>query len=240
MRFAGITDIGRVRETNEDSYCLEALDEGRELWLLAVADGLGGCNAGEVASHLAIQSLRSHLSSPARTGWPSALADAVQVAHEEIRQRSERGGEERGMGTTLTAVVVEGRTVHWGHVGDSRAYLLGPDGARVLTRDHSVTGRLVAEGFLEPDAARQHPHRNLLTQALGFSGSVDVETGSVALAPGEWVLVTSDGLTAVVEEREILDLAQEAGEPLPLCERLVALANARGGPDNITVLAALA
>ena len=240
MRFAGITDIGRVRETNEDSYCLEALDDGRELWLLAVADGLGGCNAGEVASHLAIQSLRGHLSSPPRQGWTDALSDAVRAAHEEIRQRSERSGEESGMGTTLTAVVVDGRMAHWGHVGDSRAYVLGAEGARVLTCDHSVAGKLVAEGFLEPDAARQHPQRNILTQALGFPGSVEVETGSVALGPGEWLLVTSDGLTTVVEEREIAGLAQEAGEPLALCERLVALANARGGPDNITVLAALA
>lgn len=238
MRFAGITDIGRVRDTNEDSYCLEALDDDRELWLMAVADGLGGCNAGEVASHLAIQSLRAHLTPVPGQPWPLALADAVRAAHDVIRQRSERAGAESGMGTTLTAVVVDGHLVHWGHVGDSRAYVVGPDGPRILTCDHSVTGRLVAEGYLEPDAARQHPMRNVLTQALGFPGAVEVHTGSVELGAGEWLVVTSDGLTAVVAEHEITALAQEAGEPLALCERLVALANARGGPDNITVLAA--
>ena len=239
VRFAGITDIGRVRETNEDSYCLEALDDGRELWLLAVADGLGGCNAGEVASDIAIHALRASLAAGRGGQWPATLSGAVMAAHARILERAARGGELSGMGTTLTAVVLEGHVAHWGHVGDSRAYILGAEGIRTLTRDHSVAGRLVDEGFIDPEAARQHPQRNVLTQALGFSGTVEVETGSAPLESGDWLLVTSDGLTAVVEDQEIVDLAREAGEPLALVERLVALANARGGPDNITVLAAL-
>ncbi len=249
MQFAGVTDIGRARETNEDSYCLEELGSGGAAWLLAVADGLGAYQAGEVASRIAIQTVRDCMerdvldpeaAAPGGAGWSDRLRRAITAAHGRIL--GEASGEPGlgGMGTTLTAVVVEGTRLHWGHVGDSRAYVLRAGHLTLLTRDHSVTGRLVADGVLGEEAARQHPHRNLLTQALGMDGPIEVETGVTELQGGDWLILTTDGLTAVVGGEEIVRSARRADMPLALCERLVALANARGGPDNITVIAARA
>lgn len=244
MQFAGVTDIGKVRETNEDSYCLEELGPAGGAWLLAVADGLGGYRAGEVASRIAIQTMREsvlHGAGAEGEAWPQRLAGAITAAHERIVAESGSAeGELGGMGTTLTAVVVDGGRLYWGHVGDSRAYVLRSGRLTLLTRDHSVTGQLIADGFLAEEAARRHPQRNLLTQALGFPGGLEVETGVTELRPGDWLILTTDGLTTVVRSEEIVRSARRAELPLPLCERLVALANARGGPDNITVIAARA
>ncbi len=265
MQFAGVTDIGKVRETNEDSYCLEAVCGDGAAWMLAVADGLGGYRAGEVASRVAIATMRELLSTPeaeltagraqpATAGrppatlvggpsgpdWTECLRGAIQTAHERILSAGAAVGELEGMGTTLTAVIVEGQRLHWGHVGDSRAYVVRGGGLHLLTRDHSVTGQLVADGFLGEEAARNHPQRNLLTQALGFPGALEIETGVTDLQTGDWLILTTDGLTAVVRGEEIARSAQRAQAPLPLCEQLVALANARGGPDNITIIAARA
>jgi serine/threonine protein phosphatase PrpC len=244
VQFAGVTDIGRVRETNEDSYCLEELGPGG-VWLLAVADGLGGYRGGEVASRIAIQTIRAEVARLARESpdapWMRRLEAAIVAAHIRVgEEAASAGGELAGMGTTLTAVVVDGPRACWGHVGDSRAYLLRGGRLDLLTRDHSVTGRLVADGFLGEDAARRHPQRNVLTQALGLPGEIEVETGGVELGPGDWLILTTDGLTAVVGSEEIARSARRSEVPLSLCERLVALANARGGPDNITVLVARA
>ncbi len=258
MHFAGVTDIGKVRETNEDSYCLEALGPDGGAWLLAVADGLGGCRAGEVASRIAIAAMRDLLVAPAEHAaramagatatetapqpddWPERLRSTIHAAHARILRAAAAEGELEGMGTTLTAVVVRDQRLYWGHVGDSRAYVLREGRLELLTRDHSVTGQLVADGFLEEEAAHTHPHRNLLTQALGFPGELVVETGVTDLGSGDWLILTTDGLTAVVRGEEIARSARRARAPLPLCERLVALANARGGPDNITIIAARA
>ena len=258
MHFAGVTDIGKVRETNEDSYCLEAVGADGGAWLLAVADGLGGCRAGEVASRIAIASMRDLLVAPADRparavavgevpetaaapdDWPDRLRTAIHSAHQRILRAAAAEGELEGMGTTLTAVVVRDERLYWGHVGDSRAYVLREGQLQLLTRDHSVTGQLVADGFLEEEAAHTHPQRNLLTQALGFPGELAVETGVTDLGAGDWLILTTDGLTAVVRGEEIARSARRAQAPLPLCERLVALANARGGPDNITIIAARA
>ena len=246
LQFAGVTDIGRVRDTNEDSYCLEELGSADGVWLLAVADGLGGCPDGEVASRIAIQTVRECALRDARgaapgANWPHRLEDAITVAHGRILTESAADASDlSGMSTTLTAVVVDGTRLYWGHVGDSRAYILRGGRLTLLTRDHSVTGRLVADGFLGEEAARDHPQRNLLTQALGFPGDLHVETGVTELRTGDWLILTTDGLTAVVAGEEIVRSARRFEVPLPLCERLVALANARGGPDNVTVLAARA
>lgn len=258
MQFAGVTDIGKVRETNEDSYCLEAVGADGAAWLLAVADGLGGCSAGEVASRIAIATMRDLMAAPvahavptaaggaaqdpgpAPDDWSDRLRSAIRGAHERILRAAAAGGDLEGMGTTLTAVVVRDQRLFWGHVGDSRAYILREGRLQLLTRDHSVTGQLVADGFLEEEAVATHPHRNLLTQALGFAGDLEVETGVTDLAPGDWLILTTDGLTAVVRGEEIAHSVRRAQNPLPLCERLVALANARGGPDNITIIAARA
>jgi serine/threonine protein phosphatase PrpC len=250
VRFAGVTDIGKLRDTNEDSYCLEEIAPAGGVWLLAVADGLGGYRGGEVASRIAIQTIREHAlrepeAAPPAAGageaWPRRLHAAITAAHARIVREAAAVGEDlSGMGTTLTAVIVDGMRLCWGHVGDSRAYVLRSGRLTLLTRDHSVTGQLVQDGVLAEEAARQHPQRNLLTQALGFAGELQVETGVTEMRGGDWLILATDGLTAVVRSDEIARSARRAEEPLPLCERLVELANARGGPDNITVIAARA
>lgn len=237
MRFAGVSDIGRMRETNEDSYCLDELGTGGGAWLLAVADGLGGYRAGEVASGIAIQSVREHLQRGVGD-WATRLRAAIEAAHDRVAAAAV--DELAGMGTTLTVVVVEGARLYWGHVGDSRAYLLQKGRLRLLTHDHSVVGELLAEGRIGEEAARRHPQRNLLTQALGIPGTLEVETGLTELGAGDWLILTTDGLTAVVRSEEIASRVARSRVPRALCEYLVALANARGGPDNITVLAARA
>jgi len=242
LQFAGVSDIGRVRDTNEDSYCLAEIGaDGADggAWLLAVADGLGGYRAGEVASRIAIQTVRERVAGSAGESTP-ALRAAIYEAHDRISAASATEGDLAGMGTTLTAVVIEGLRVCWGHVGDSRAYLLQGGRLRLLTRDHSVAGELLAFGQIGEDAARRHPQRNLLTQALGIPGDLVVETGVSDLEPGDWLILTTDGLTEVVRGEEISAAAAESLAPEALCERLVALANERGGPDNITVIAARA
>lgn len=239
LRFAGVSDIGRVRDTNEDSYCLVEMGPGGGVWLLAVADGLGGYRAGEVASRIAVQTLRERVWTE-DGDWPASLRSAIREAHGRISAASAAEGELAGMGTTLTAVVIEGRHLYWGHVGDSRAYLLQGGLLRLLTRDHSVAGELLAYGQIGEDAARRHPQRNLLTQALGIPGELTVETGVSEVGDGDWLILTTDGLTEVVRGEEIAGAAASDPEPEDLCARLVALANERGGPDNITVLAARA
>jgi serine/threonine protein phosphatase PrpC len=264
VQFAGVTDIGRVRETNEDSYCLESLLPDGSAWLLAVADGLGGCRGGEVASRTAIVSLLGSLAPHASSaavapvervaevpgapavdgradgdGWRRRLEAAILEAHARILREAAAAGL-TGMGTTLTAAVVHGDRCAWGHVGDSRAYLLRAGRLRRLTSDHSVAGQLVAGGLLAEEAARHHPQRHVLTQALGFPGHLQVETGTAGLEPGDWLILATDGLAATLGAEEIAEVARGARAPLELCRRLVALANERGGPDNITVLAARA
>ncbi len=237
LRFAGVSDIGRVRETNEDSYCLAQVAGEAGAWLLAVADGLGGYRAGEVASRIAIQTLRECLSLPA-TGWTEGLRNVIRAAHEQIAAASAAAGELAGMGTTLTAVVIDGMRLFWGHVGDSRAYVIQSGRLRLLTRDHSVAGELLAFGQIGEDAARRHPQRNVLTQALGVPGGIEVQTGVTEFASGDWLILTTDGLTEVVRSEEIASAALQYNAPQPLCEHLVDLANQRGAPDNVTVLAA--
>jgi serine/threonine protein phosphatase PrpC len=236
VQFAGISDTGKVRANNEDSYCLGELPSpagGSLQVLLAVADGLGGERAGEVASALAIRTLRSVLGSVGGP-WPQRLERSIVAAHEAILLEG-RAEALRGMGTTLTAAVVSGMRVYWGHVGDSRAYLVRDGTARSLTRDHSVAQEMLASGQVEQDVARRHRH--VLTRALGAEGPFAVDTGELDLVEGDWVLLTTDGLTALVADAEIAAVVQGSETTGACCQRLVALANERGGPDNITVVA---
>ena len=235
MQFAGISDTGKMRENNEDSYCLGELP-GRTgdtiRVLLAVADGLGGESAGEVASGLAIRIVRERITE-GEGPWLDRLRYGIAAAHEAILLRA-REDDLRGMGTTLTAVVVDGRRLYWGHVGDSRAYLVRAGGARPLTRDHSVAEELLATGQVGREAARRHRH--VLTRALGADGEFTVDTGELDLADGDWVVLATDGLTAVVPDEEIAGAVRGSDTTGVCCRRLVGLANDRGGPDNITVV----
>jgi protein phosphatase len=227
------TDVGLVREANEDRALCGTT-------VFAVADGLGGHAAGEVAAQLAVQRLGEL--DGRRFGDPSeaaqALAGAVRQAHRDVEEAAQADPGRAGMGTTLTAAtVVEDRLV-LAHVGDSRAYLFDPgDGLMQLTADHTAVSEAVRAGLLPPAAADRHPQRHMLTQAVGLEGELEVDTPPpVALRPGHRVLLCSDGLTEAVPADAVAAHLAEAAGSQAACDALVRAALAAGGPDNVTVV----
>jgi protein phosphatase len=218
------TDIGQVRDGNEDSYLvLEPL--------FAVADGMGGHLGGEVASNLALDTIRERI-----TAGEGSLADQVAEANRAVFERSQRDREVRGMGTTLTAVQLEGASARVVHVGDSRAYLLRDGRLHLLTKDHTVVAKMVEEGEITAAEAVTHPHRNIVTRVLGVESSVQVDEGILDLADGDRLLLCSDGLTGMASNEEIAAVLREEPDPQRAVERLVRIANDAGGVDNITAV----
>jgi PPM family protein phosphatase len=220
------TDVGRVREGNEDAFLVDDA-----MGLVAVADGMGGHRAGEVASATALEALRSAITH----GRP--LRESMQDANEAVFTKSLTDEELRGMGTTLTAAtLVSGGTVLVGHVGDSRAYLLHDGELRQVTVDHSLVEELVREGRLTADEAAVHPQRSIITRALGLDASVDIDVYPVELAPGDRLLLCSDGLTGMVQTETIAGILRREEDPARAAAALIDAANVAGGEDNITVV----
>lgn len=224
MRFAvgARTDVGRVREGNEDSYMVNEP-------LFAVADGMGGHQGGEVASKLALDTLRE-----ATDG--AALAQAVQDANRAVFEQAGQDPALAGMGTTLTAFLVDGDTLRLAHVGDSRAYLLRDGTLQRITTDHTVVEGLVEKGELTPQEASIHPQRSILTRAIGVDGDVQVDQASIQPRPGDRLLLCSDGLTGMVDEADIQRILEEHADPQAAADALVEAANEAGGQDNITAV----
>ncbi|MHB8927024.1 MAG: Stp1/IreP family PP2C-type Ser/Thr phosphatase [Bacillota bacterium] len=248
METGAKTDIGLVRRANQDSYYLGPVGRAG-YYLLAVADGMGGHAAGEVASRVAIDTLRQSCSGPGP--WDTdpldtaavreALVKAFHQANERVFQLAEQLPEYRGMGTTLTTVLVPprpGREAVFCHVGDSRAYLLSDGHLCQLTDDHSFVGQMVKNGDLTEAEAMNHPHRNILTKALGTDDCVPVDTGVATADAGDAFVTCSDGLSSLVTQDEVAAALRVAGDLQEAVDRLVAMARERGGPDNITVVAA--
>lgn len=239
------TDPGPVRENNEDSFYVDE-DAG----LFVVADGMGGHAAGEVASRIAIETLRELLQGsldPDETRLDRTVADPADVLRERLRyamnQASVRIRREAqanpawaGMGTTVCVLLIEGNQAHVAHVGDSRIYLLRDGQIHRLTRDHTVVQQEIDAGRLTPELARQVPHRNYLTQSVGYHGPVEPDTATRPLEPGDLFLLCSDGLTDPLEDARIAEICRMA-HPSDLAETLVNQALNAGGLDNITVIA---
>jgi serine/threonine protein phosphatase PrpC len=239
----GATDLGLKRTQNEDSHaCWVPKDPGereRRGVLLVVADGMGGTRAGEVASRLAAETVVASFRS-ADGGDPLAeLYRAVEAANRLVHEESQSRPDVSGMGTTCTAAVVRGSALYFAHVGDSRAYLIRDGGIRQLTTDHSLVAQLVMRHELTAEEARVDPRRNVVTRSVGVGPEVEIDAQQYAepLQPGDTLLLCSDGLHGQVTDQE---LAENASSPdlEDACRQLIALANARGGPDNITVLMA--
>ena len=221
-RSAGTTDAGRKRRHNEDAFVCEPP-------LFAVADGMGGAQAGELASKLAANALRE-----------GAREDVVALIQEANRQVYERAAGDKsvsGMGTTVTVALVQDGVVEIGHVGDSRAYLIREGSLEQLTEDHSLVAELVRSGKLSPEEADAHPQRSVITRALGTDPDVDVDAFTVQSQPGDLFLLCSDGLTSMVDDDSILAIAEEHRSDLQQAAKaLVGAANRGGGEDNITVV----
>jgi len=228
-RASALTDTGRRRPHNEDTFVCDPP-------LYAVADGVGGAQAGEIASRLAAAALEER--APEALG-EETLEELLHEANDRIYRHALEDPTAAGMGTVVTALLVDEATgtVAIGHVGDSRAYRLRGDTLEQLTADHSLVGELVRSGQLSTEEAEQHPHRSVITRAVGTEPSVEVETLSVEAEPGDLYLICSDGLTDIVRDPEIAELILAAGkDPDAAAQALVAAANRNGGIDNITVV----
>jgi PPM family protein phosphatase len=224
----GITDAGRKRRRNEDAYVIEPP-------LFAVADGMGGAQAGEVASRLAAAALKE---SGVERGGEDRIVSVIQEANRRIYDRSNADPNASGMGTTMTVALVENGQVAFGHVGDSRAYLIRDGTMEQLTEDHSLVAELMRSGKLSPEEAETHPQRSVITRALGTDPDVDVDTFTIAAQTGDVFLLCSDGLTTMVSNETILDLVERNRASMDKALRaLVGAANKGGGEDNITVVA---
>ena len=225
-QYAG-TDTGRQRRANEDSLLARSP-------LFVVADGMGGAQAGEVASRIAVESFRHGLDDASQPEL--ALSALALAANSRIHELSHSNAEQAGMGTTLTANYVGEREVAIAHVGDSRAYCLRDGELLRLTDDHSLVDELVRQGRLTPEEAVEHPQRSVITRALGPEGTVEVDTRSFRARAGDVYLLCSDGLTTMVGEAELKEVLLAHPRLSDAGEALIAAANAAGGRDNITVL----
>ncbi len=225
-QYAG-TDTGRQRRANEDSLLARAP-------LFVVADGMGGAQAGEVASRIAVESFQSGL--PETSHPELELAALAREANGRIHELSHSNAEQAGMGTTLTAVYVGEQEVAIAHVGDSRAYCLRDGELLRLTDDHSLVDELMRQGRLTPEEAVEHPQRSVITRALGPEGMVEVDTRSFRARPGDVYLLCSDGLTTMLSEEQIAATLRAHPRLRDAGEALIAAANHAGGRDNITVV----
>jgi PPM family protein phosphatase len=226
--FTGVTDPGRRRRRNEDAYVAVPP-------LFAIADGMGGAQAGEVASGLAAAVLEE------ATGderGEERVASLIQEANRRVFQRSSEDAATSGMGTTMTVALLDNGddTIAFGHVGDSRAYRVRGGELEQLTDDHSLVGELVRSGRLSPEEAESHPQRSVITRALGTEPDVDVDTFTVEAEPGDIYLLCSDGLTDMISPRDILAAVEASDDLEGTARALVGAANAGGGEDNITVV----
>lgn len=259
VRVFAKTDVGKTREHNEDNFLVADLTRreaslqpavrdhelGERGSLFAVCDGMGGAAAGELASEMATQIIYDHLTaewcgdpeaSPQR--FAAHLKAAVEAANAKIHEHAKAHHEVRGMGTTATAAGVLADHIYLTQVGDSRAYLIRDGTAHQLTRDQSLMQRLVEAGELTEEEAAQSERRNIILQALGPDAKVKVDLTHQDLRRGDTLVLCSDGLSGQVKKEEIAAIVRHERESTAACEALVALANERGGPDNITVIVA--
>jgi PPM family protein phosphatase len=225
---AGSTDAGRKRRRNEDSFVHDPP-------LFAVADGMGGAQAGEVASRLAAAAFREFHDADDLDPEERVRA-IIQEANRRIYERARDDAQASGMGTTITAALASGTGVAVGHVGDSRAYRLHEGRLEQLTEDHSLVADLVRSGRLTPEEADTHPQRSVITRALGTDPEVDVDTFTAEAEPGDVFLLSSDGLTTMVGDEEIAQAVSRADTLEQAAKTLVRAANRAGGEDNITVV----
>lgn len=247
ITFGVATDIGKIRTNNQDAatsmfIANRSVDNYPDFGLFVVADGMGGHHDGEKASAITVREMITQItkniylpmisSDPdiERVPITEAIIDAVQKANERVISSVPDGG------TTCTAVAIIDDLAHFGHVGDSRAYLITKDGLEQITRDHSLVKRLIELGQITEEEAKDHPQKNVLYRALGQNDSLEVDALTRRLPANSRLLICSDGLWGVIEERDIFEVTMNTPDPQQACDKLIELANAGGGPDNITVI----
>ena len=238
MNIWGITDVGAVRHQNQDSYHIELLAEDMALGI--VCDGMGGAKAGNVASQLAVETFLETAKAQPPEQWrnePEALLHfAAEQANGAAHFRANVDADCRGMGTTMVAALVVGDRAYILNIGDSRCYLVRPEGITKVTRDHSVVEDLVFRGQITPEQARQHPQKNLITRALGAESRLRADLFRQPMEHGDALLLCSDGLSNMVSDQELLYEVLHGGPAEDCCRRLLDIALSRGAPDNVTAV----
>ncbi len=233
MRWAQVTDTGLVRTSNEDSMLLSP-----EIGLFAVADGMGGHRAGEVASSMALQLIKRELYRRLKGGENSenALVETIKEANRSIYELSGQNPEWAGMGTTVTVCLREGSRVFIGQVGDSRAYMLRGGRIDLLTEDHSLVQELLKKGGVTEEQAFVHPQRNILTRAVGAGSTLEVDIYRTEVSTGDMLLLCTDGLTEYLRPKDILTTVNNSSDINTSVQNLLGKALSSGGKDNITII----
>lgn len=239
MEAWAVTDAGNVRKQNQDYY--EIISYDKDHLAAVVCDGMGGAKSGNVASHLAADVFSGEIRRNLRPELTAndakrVLADAVALANQAVYEYAQISESYTGMGTTLVAAMICGKTLVIANVGDSRAYLLSPSGVRQITVDHSVVQLMIRRGQITAEEGKHHPHKNLITRAVGTEEKVAADIFTLPLDGNEHVLLCSDGLSNLVTDQEILFEVVHGVRKDCCCQRLLEIAKSRGAPDNVTAL----
>ncbi len=241
MRFCGLTDIGLKRETNEDFISLPNEKEGIKLFILA--DGMGGANAGEVASKTATKFVRDYIRSHFieiernKEELERIIRDSIIEANKKVIELAKNNPDYKGMGTTLIVVLIYRGRIHIGHVGDSRVYRLRQNIFRQITKDHSYVQELVKQGTISQEEAKSHPQKNILLKAIGGDEDIKPDVITKGFVKGDIILICSDGLTNMVDDKYIYEIImQNMYDVNVACKKLIDKANRNGGLDNVSAI----
>lgn len=235
MKISSLTDIGNTREMNQDYLYSSEESVGKLPNLFLVADGMGGHKAGEFASRYVVEHIVRSIKGSKEEEAVRILSESIETANRKLKEYADAHQQMRGMGTTIVAAVIQGRTLLVANVGDSRLYIVGDEITQV-TQDHSLVQEMVRLGQMDPQSAKNHPDKNIITRAVGVSEKVKIDIFERQLRAGEYIILCSDGLTNMVEDSVILQILHGAGNLSDKAERLIELANKNGGKDNITVI----
>lgn len=235
MKISSLTDIGNTREMNQDYLYSSEESVGKLPNLFLVADGMGGHKAGEFASRYVVEHIVRSIKGSKEEEAVEILSESIETANRKLKEYADAHQQMRGMGTTIVAAVIQGRTLLVANVGDSRLYIVGDEITQV-TQDHSLVQEMVRLGQMDPQSAKNHPDKNIITRAVGVSEKVKIDIFERQLRAGEYIILCSDGLTNMVEDSVILQILHGAGSLSDKAERLIELANKNGGKDNITVI----
>jgi len=235
MKTYSITDTGIQREMNQDYFFASDEPVGNLPNLYIVADGMGGHKAGDYASRYTTQRIVASVSRSPGNEPVTILKEAIEIANKLLIEEAAEDEAKKGMGTTLVAATVIGGRLYVANIGDSRLYIID-DGIRQVTRDHSLVAEMVRIGEVDVSAAREHPDKNIITRAIGAEAGVEADFFEVELKQGDLILICTDGLTNMVEDSIIRDIALQKASLKERAEQLVKAANDNGGRDNITVM----
>lgn len=239
MMVGAVTDVGLIREINQDCLFAGSIED---FPLYIVADGMGGHNAGEIASSMAVDIIKTVFTDNrdnliSEENIIMTIEDAIIKANEKIFLQSKKVPEYTGMGTTITLCYIFGNKIYIGHVGDSRAYFITEDNIRQITDDHSLVNELIKNGSITPEEAINHPQKNLITRAVGTSSEIQLDFYTLDYKLDDILIICSDGLSNMLKDDDIMKLIKSEDDIDIACNNLISIANENGGRDNITVIA---